>query len=352
MKVLIQIGHPAHVHFFKNIIWSLKKDGHNVHIIARKKDVTLQLLEKYGFEYSPINFFSKSRIGKLIDLIKTDFLLYKIAKEYKPDIMIAIGLPSITHVGKLLRIPSIYITDTEDATLANNLAKPFASVICTPSSFKLDFGKNHIRFKGFKELASLHPNWFKPNPAILQEIGLEETDPFIIVRFISWNAAHDIGQYGVRDKIGLIKTLENYGRVILTIEGDPPIELKPYLVKISPEKIHTLLSYATLYVGEGGTMATEAAILGTPSIFVSSFAGTMGNFIKLEKTYDLLNSFADSNAALDKVIEILQNNKSKESWKSKRELLLKDNIDVTAFMIWFIENYPKSFEKMKNKAVL
>ena len=59
-------------------------------------------------------------------------------------------------------------------------------------------------------------------------------------------------------------------------------------------------------------MASEAAVLGTPSIFVSSLAGKIGNFIELEKTYDLLYSFTDTDAALEKAIEILQDKKSKE----------------------------------------
>ena len=69
----------------------------------------------------------------------------------------------------------------------------------------------------------------------------------------------------------------------------------------------------------------------------------MGNFIELEETYDLLYSFTDGSAALGKAIEILQDPASKEKWRSKRERLLADKIDVTAFMVWFIENYPRSF---------
>ena len=133
MNVLIHIGHPAHVHFFKNIIFALKKHGNEVRIITRKKDITLQLLDAYGFNYTTFNFFSTSLAGKILDLIKTNFLVFRIAREFRPDVMIGIGLPSITHVGWLQRIPSIFITDTEDAKLANTLAKPFASVMCTPS---------------------------------------------------------------------------------------------------------------------------------------------------------------------------------------------------------------------------
>ena len=37
MKVLVHISHPAHVHFFKNAIWNLKRDGHEVKITAKDK---------------------------------------------------------------------------------------------------------------------------------------------------------------------------------------------------------------------------------------------------------------------------------------------------------------------------
>ena len=87
-------------------------------------------------------------------------------------------------------------------------------------------------------------------------------------------------------------------------------------------------------------MASEAAFLGTPSIFISSLAGTMGNFIELEESYDLLYSYTDDNAAQGKAMEILQNPHCKEISKTKRERLLKDKIDVTAFIIQFIESYP------------
>ena len=49
MKILIDIGHPGHVHFFKHAVWELQKRGHEVFFSAREKDVTLLLLEHYKF---------------------------------------------------------------------------------------------------------------------------------------------------------------------------------------------------------------------------------------------------------------------------------------------------------------
>jgi uncharacterized protein len=353
MNVLIHIGHPAHVHFFKNIIFALKRHGHEVRIITRKKDITLQLLDAYGFEYISVNFFSTSLVGKIIDLIKTDFLVLKIARVFRPDAMIGIGLPSITHVGWLLRIPSIFITDTEDAKLANTLSKPFASVMCTPSCFTLDFGEKHVRFNGFKELASLDPRYFTPDPTVLKELGVKPGEPYIIVRRISFDAHHDIGLRGIKKEDEFFNQLEKYGRIFVSSEKSQNITPSKYEYTLSPEKFHSLLAFATLYIGEGGTTAAEAAMIGIPSIHIESTSqGTAtgelcGNFKELRDIYGLLYYYASMEEAIKKGIEILENPQSKREWQQKRDRFIADKVDVTAWMTDFIENYPESFYQYK-----
>jgi len=347
MRILIDMGHPGHVHFFKNFIWEMERKGHTVLITARNKEITLDLLSKYHFDFVPVGRQKSGKFNLIKEWILRDLQILKIAREFHPDFLMGIGNPSVAHVAKLLSKRSLVFTDTEHAKFANGVTFPFADIICTPSCFNYDAGPKQVRYNGYHELAYLHPNNFTPNPAVLTELGLTEDDPFIVVRFVSWQASHDVGQHGIRDKVGLVKALEQYGRVLITSEGALPEELRAYQIRVSPEKLHDLLYYATLYVGEGGTTASEAAVLGTPSIYVSSLVGTMGNFIELEETYDLLYSFTDGGAALDKAVEILQDPKSKDKWRIKRDRLLTDKIDVTEFMVWFVENYPRSFTEMK-----
>ena len=347
MNILIDIGHPAHVHFFKNFIREMENRGHKIVVNTVNKEITLDLLEAYNIEYILYGKRSNNLLGHFVELIKRDYQIYKIQKKYDIDIIVGISDMFGAHVSKITKADSIVFTDTEHAKIINILTQPFASIICTPSCYQIDIGKKQFPYNGYHELAYLHPNHFCPDSTVLDELGLTENDPFIILRFVSWNASHDVGQHGISDKVGLVKKLENYGRVLITSEGTLPKELQPYQIQVSPDKLHDLLYYATLYVGEGGTTAAEAAVLGTPSIFVSSLAGTMGNFIELEETYDLLYSFTDSDAALFKAREILQNPARKEAWRIKFEHLLKDKIDVTAFMVWFIENYPQSTKQLK-----
>ncbi|KAF5059985.1 hypothetical protein DSECCO2_330440 [anaerobic digester metagenome] len=347
MRLLIDMGHPGHVHLFKNFIREMRYRGHEVKITARDKEITLQLLRRYGFNFVQTGSGKTGNTNLIWEWISRSIEVFKISRKFRPDILLGVGNPSIAHAAMMLRKPSVIFTDTEHAKFGNRVTFPFASVICTPSCYCDDIGPKQVRYNGYHELAYLHPNHFIPNPAVLTELDLAEGDPFIIVRFVSWQASHDAGQHGIRDKVGLVKALEQYGRVLITSEGALPEELRSYQIRVSPEKLHDLLYYATLYVDEGGTTASEAAVLGTPSIYVSSLVGTMGNFIELEEGYGLLYSFTDGNAALGRAIEILQDPASKEKWKTKRERLLEDKIDITVFMIWFIENYPRSFTEMK-----
>jgi len=52
MRIVITIQHPAHVHFFKNVIRLLEQDGHQVEVFARAKDLVAYLLEIYDIEYT------------------------------------------------------------------------------------------------------------------------------------------------------------------------------------------------------------------------------------------------------------------------------------------------------------
>ena len=92
-------------------------------------------------------------------------------------------------------------------------------------------------------------------------------------------------------------------------------------------------------------MASEAAILGTHSILISTCAKHCGVFNDLNK-YNLLWFYDDEVGVIDKAKEILQNH-PKEEGKRKREMLLADKINVTAFMYWLIENYPESYATMR-----
>ena len=98
-------------------------------------------------------------------------------------------------------------------------------------------------------------------------------------------------------------------------------------------------------------MAAEAAILGTPAIHIESTKNGIptgelsGNFRELRYKYDLLYYYPDQNQALNKAVEILENDKAKRKWMKKRKKLIEDKIDVTEWIVDFIENYSENVNR-------
>jgi len=350
VKLLFNIGHPAQVHLFKNLIWELDRRGHECKITTIAKDVSLHLLDAYGFEYDIVGRAKPTFATKAIELVRIESRLYRIARSFRPDILIGgVGNVYVTHIGNLIHKPSIVFDDTEHAKIDHLLMDPFVSVICTPSCYRNNIGTKQFRYHGYHELAYLHPNYFTPNPDTLIELDLTETDPLIIVRFVSWQASHDAGQHGIRNKIGLVKSLEQYGRVLITSEGALPPELERNRVRASPEKMHDLLYYASLYIGEGATMASECAVLGTHAIYVNTLR--LGYTDEEEEKYGLVFNFSDpdemEDGVLKKAIELLGRDDLQVIGRKKQKKLLEDKIDVTAFMVWVIENYPDSVKRKR-----
>jgi hypothetical protein len=96
-------------------------------------------------------------------------------------------------------------------------------------------------------------------------------------------------------------------------------------------------------------MSVEAAMLGTPSVRFSSFAGKISVLEELEHKYSLTFGVDPENPEklFSKLNELLNMKNLKQDFQDRRKNMLADKIDVTAFMVWFIENYPESVQTMR-----
>ena len=194
MRIIVDIGHPAHVHYFRNFIKIMSQKRHSFLVIAHDKDVTFSLLNKYKIDFISRGKGSNSLFGKFIYIFQADIYVLKAALKFKPDLFISFGTPFAAHVSFLLRKPNIVFSDTEHALFAQILSVPLSTVIFTPNAFFKYFGKRHIKFSGYMELCSLHPNYFQPDCQVLKLLGIGKNEKFILLRFVSWTAYHDIGQ--------------------------------------------------------------------------------------------------------------------------------------------------------------
>lgn len=342
VNIIVDVNHPAHVHFFKNFVLEMERRGHNILITATEKDVTFGLLDSFNFNYVDLGSYGNTLLKKLVNLPLINIKMYFKIRHFRPDIFVGLGSIRAAHVSFFLRKKCIIFEDTEHSTEQIKLYLPFTDFVYTPSCFKNDLGKKQVKYKGYHELAYLHPNYFTPNPEVLSEIGLTENDTFVVLRFVSWGASHDLGHrtLSLDDKINAVNELKKYGHVIITSEHELPSELEEYRTNISPDKMHDLLYYTTLLYGDSATMASECAVLGTHSIYCD-YAGR-GYTDEEEQKYDLVYNFYDENTmgkeSLKKAIQLLQDPKLKESGRAKRDILLADKVDVTKFMVDLLEN--------------
>jgi len=352
VRILISVGHPAHVHLFRNAIAKLRSDGHDIAVAAVRKESTIALLRHYKIDYEEFGIDREVLLQKALDVPLRDLNLLRFASDVKPDIIVSTGSPYAAQVSKVLGVPHIAFGDTEIARTVAKLMIPFTDAICTPSSFYMDLGQKHVKYNGYHEIAYLHPNYYKPNASILDEIGIKQGESYSIVRLASWTSSHDVGESGFgfktfREIMDFLEYLEKWGKVVLTTERVLPSSFERYVYKIPTHRIHDLLYYANLYVGEGATMASEAGILGTPWIFVSKSGR---GYLKDQEEHYALGFHVDSiNTARKKSEEILSNKNSKNEWKVKREKLLNEKIDVTAFIVDFIERWPQSYLEAKRR---
>lgn len=332
MRIAIDINHPSDVHFFKNFIRLAKEKGHEILIIASRKDVSLDLLDYYGFDYVNLGSYGESIAAKLINIPIMDMKVLKSVWKFQPHVFVGFASVRAAHASFFLRNTQSYIFDDTEHSFARHLYLPFAAHICVPDCFTGKKRKNQLFYKGYKELAYLHPKYFTPDIKILDKLGLKREDKFFVVRFVAWKAAHDFGYKGfsLAEKKTLIQTLEKYGRVFVCSEDTMPAEFKNYKPSIHPAELHDLLAFSSMYVGEGATMASEAALLGIPAIYVNPLP--LG-YITDEEKYGGLFHISDREKAIKKAEFIAAGPAHNQAFQMIRQSILESKIDVTAWIL-------------------
>jgi predicted glycosyltransferase len=348
MKVALFANTPAQAHFIKNISKELELDGINTIILSRNSGDTLNLLNELEIKNIVYSEPRTTKWNKLFNLPLDIINASKIINKFDPELIFGFGIYE-SYTGLLTGKPVIIFNDSEPKAnrysyaIQFKLFMPFIQTLITPSSFTQNLGKKHIKVESYKELAYLHPKYFKPKKDIFNILGLKNNEDYAVLRFNAFSAVHDMGIKGFTDeeKIYLVKELEKYMKVFISSESGVPSIIRDRIMNIPKSRIHDVLAFAKILVTDTQTMATEAAIIGTPTIRCNKFVGLndMGNFLELENKYSLLFNYADSKKAINKAIELVNEPMLKNNWKIKSEQIFKDKIDITNFIVIFIKNY-------------
>ena len=351
MKILIDIGHPAHVHFFHQPIRLLQSAGHEVIITSRDKECALELLDGLGLEHHPLSALGKGgMLGLGKELISRDLALLRVVKKIKPDIMAAIGGVFIAHVGKLTGTPSLAFYDTENATLQNTITYPLASAVIVPNCYHAWLPKRrHIRYHGYHELSYLHPSYFTPNREIAQANGIATEGKTFFLRLVSWQANHDVGETGWSNQLleKLIDKLTPLGKVLISSEADLDPKYEQYRYRGEIKQVHHVMAFSSLFIGESATMASESAVLGVPAIYAAETG--RGYTTEQEHRFGLVRNLHQIDfPQLESLIEELLA-KPANHWQQARQQLLNETIDVAAFVTDCITTFPTPLQNYQAK---
>jgi predicted glycosyltransferase len=347
MRILFYFGHPSQYLFLRNAIRLLREKNINCDILIKSKDVLEKLLIDNNESFR--NILTEGRksgsIGTLIGLIKRDIRLYRHVKKIHYDLFVGTD-PSLAHIGFIKCIPVITVLE-DDIDIIPRLAKitfPFTSVILTPKECNTGKYENKtIHYEGYMKLAYLHPGWFTKKAAKIMQ-------PYFLIRISKLDAYHDKGIEGFNLQFlqKIIEPLLEKGSVFISSEGRLDESLKPYELKINPSEMQDVLYNAKMLISDSQSMTMEAAMLGIPSIRFSDFAGKISVLEELEKVYELTYGFPTSqpDKLISKLNELLSMPDLEIIFQNRRQKMLKEKIDVTSFLVWFLENYPGSVNTM------
>lgn len=342
MNILIDLGHPAHVHLFHHAIRAWESKGYNCKIVARNKDVTLRLLKNYGLPYIILAPISHSPLDQARELLQREMKMLSLAKKFRPTIITGTSVHA-ARVAKFVGAKSVILNedDARAVPLFRWLAYPLASAIITPDCLAHEnYGARHLTYPSYHELFYLHPNHFTLDKSIRKKIGLNENEKFAIIRLSALQAHHDINIKGISEELirKLIHLVNNEIKIFITAEKPLSSEFEHFRYSIEPEHMHNILGMAEFFLGDSQTMTAEAAILGIPAFRINNFVGRI-SYLKDLENYGLAFGFkpGEENLLLKSLNNVLTMDNRKRIFQSRHQDMLAKKIDPVPWLIGVID---------------
>jgi predicted glycosyltransferase len=271
MKILVDLNHPVDVNFFKNAIALLAKQ-HNcdieITLQPRGKLVPILQRELPNFHFTSIGTYRKSLTGKVLGAGYRFLRLLSFVRRGEFDAVVSFGGIGVCHATYVLRKPSVIFDDDIEYRIGFYPYKPFATRLVMPQHIPVR-GRNVVKYKGFKELAYLHPNHFKPDEGSLREYGVMPAK-YVFVREVS-NISMNYTHLEEGQLADVCRRLRTSGLdVVLSLEDKSLTDrFAPHCIILQEpvRDIYSLMHFALLTVSSGDTMARESCLTGTPVIY-------------------------------------------------------------------------------------
>lgn len=339
MRVLFDLGHPAHFHLFRHAIAELKQDGHDVVLFARRKDCLPDLLDGAGLSYQIVSRPAGGLVGLGAEALHVLCRVVALAAERPFDLMVGTSIVA-PAAARLTGATSVVFNEDDAAVvpLFARLAYGPAHYVVTPRCLAFErHGLKHLTYPGYHELAYLRPGRFQPDPAIREALGVAPHERYFLVRLVALRAHHDVGQRGLSGDQArqVVRRLADHGHVFVSHEDEAADDVGARPLPVAPGRIFDVLAFADMVIGDSQTVAAEAAVLGTPSIRCNTFVGRLTYLEELEHKYGLTVGIdpADFDRLLAQIDDWLARPNLRDQWQRRRQAMLAETVDVTEWML-------------------
>jgi uncharacterized protein len=288
VRIWVDCTAAAHPLVLRPIIERLEAARHEVRVTAREYGQTLGVLERLGIPYESVGRHAgRSTVRKVGAVADRSLALVRWARPQRFDLALGHGSVDLAVVSGLLRIPSVQMQDYEHAGLQRQLAFRAARRVLAPDAIPVEAmrraGANPaklFRYPGLKE--DYYLSDFEPNPAVLDQLGLEQGRVIAVVRPSPETSAYHADnplEESVLDRLAheevqavVIPRTDRQARLVR--ERHAGHSAAGVIVPEQAIDAQSLIAFADLVVSAGGTMNREAVALGTPAYTI--FSGRMG----------------------------------------------------------------------------
>ena len=269
---------------------------HKVLVTARDYDYTVAVLKRFGIEPVVVGGYGHSLEEKLVEEAKRIEKLVEVVKGF--EILVSYPNPSAARVAYGLGMSYVALTDSPHSLHPSRLSLPLARAVVIPSCIPMKMitrftlpGTHIETYRGVDEVEWLRS--FSPNRSSLKELGLEERS-YVVVRPPEVRASY-YGEEGCRVLEEVATLIKRLGERGLSVVYMPRYLDDEIAARFGGEKWFKIVDrsrgvdgtdlayHALAVVTGGGSMAREAALLGTLGItffptelFVDRFVQSLG----------------------------------------------------------------------------
>ena len=273
MKIWFDLSNAPHINLFKDLIKDLESEGNEIIITCRPLSNTVSLLDLHKINYTIIGkHYGKNFLKKIIGYPIRVRQLQKFIKPLKVDIAISQSSFHSPVAARLLRIPSIYMNDNEHA-MGNIPSFLCATKIMIPEFLDIKKvqkqGANSnkiISYPGVKEGIYL---WQK---YLLNGISDSGSTKKIYIRPEPRTAQYYKGGENFLDEV-ICGLKDHFSIIMLTRDEEQFMHYKSSLfsgIEVPDKSLSfdEIAENCLVFIGAGGTMTREMAVIGIPTISV------------------------------------------------------------------------------------